>query len=133
MPTRAAVLRGLPPVTGHFSRCTVAFVRLILHKLISQLQSLQVAQLKLTRAAEESEYSAVVGGNAVYGGKITGPKWTTMSGELREGKMLVANFESYTNSGRGLTTCRSVDSLSESTADMIVEWLRSPSLAAQLK
>jgi len=71
--------------------------------------------------------------HALAGGGLSGPKWMTMSGELLEGKMLVANFESYSNSGRGLTTCRSVDSLSESTAEMIVEWLRSPTLGAKLK
>ena len=70
--------------------------------------------------------------HALGGGGWSGPKWMVMSGELREGNTLVASFESYTNSGRGFTTCRSVDSLSESTSDMIVEWLRSPTLGAKL-
>lgn len=70
--------------------------------------------------------------HALGGGGITGPKWMEMSGELWDGKNLVANFRSYTSSGRGLTTCRSVDSLSDSTADMIAQWLRSPSLGANL-
>ncbi|MBC7954655.1 MAG: hypothetical protein H7Y33_02125 [Cytophagales bacterium] len=71
--------------------------------------------------------------HALGGGGYTGPKWMTMSGELREGKALIANFESHSQSGRGLTTCRSVDSLSDSTTEMIVKWLRSPTLGAKLK
>ena len=71
--------------------------------------------------------------HALGGGGLSGPKWMAMSGELREGNALVANFDSYTSSGRGLTTCRSVDSLSDSTTDMIVEWLNTPTLGAKLK
>jgi len=71
--------------------------------------------------------------HALAGGGLSGPKWMAMSGELREGKLLVANFESYSSSGRGHTTCRSVDSLSDSTTGMIVAWLRSPTLGAKLK
>jgi hypothetical protein len=71
--------------------------------------------------------------HALAGGGLSGPKWMDMSGELWDGKTLVANFDSHSTSGRGLTTCRSVDSLSESTSDMIVEWLRSPTLDAKLK
>lgn len=71
--------------------------------------------------------------HALAGGGLSGPKWMTMAGELREGKLLVADFESHSTSGRGLTTCRSVDSLSDSTTSMIVEWLRSPTLGAKLK
>ena len=71
--------------------------------------------------------------HALGGGGLSGPKWMAMTGELREGNILVANFSSYTQSGRGLTTCRSVDSLSDSTAEMIVKWLRSPTLDAKLK
>lgn len=71
--------------------------------------------------------------HALGGGGLTGPKWMAMAGELRDGNALVASFYSYTTSGRGLTTCRSVDSLSDSTADMIVKWLLSPSMNAQLK
>jgi hypothetical protein len=71
--------------------------------------------------------------HALGGGGITGPKWMDMSGELREGDTLVANFVSHTKSGRGLTTCRSVDSLSDATTYMIVEWLRNPTLDAMLR
>ncbi|MDB5814034.1 MAG: hypothetical protein JWN23_1151 [Rhodocyclales bacterium] len=71
--------------------------------------------------------------HAVGGGGISGPKWMAMHGELREGPSLIASFESYDNSGRGLTTCRSVDALSEGTVEKIVEWLRNPSLGAKLK
>jgi len=71
--------------------------------------------------------------HALGGGGLSGPKWMAMTGELREGNILVANFSSYSQSGRGLTTCRSVDSLSDSTAEMIVKWLRSPTLDAKLK
>ena len=74
----------------------------------------------------------VNGVHAVGGGGFSGPKWMDMSGELREGNLLVASFQSHTNSGRGLTTCRSVDSLSDSTTDMIVEWLNNPTLDAKL-
>jgi len=70
--------------------------------------------------------------HALGGGGWTGPKWMDMSGELWDGKTLVGNFDAHTTSGRGLTTCRSVDSLSESAADKIVEWLRSPTLGASL-
>jgi hypothetical protein len=70
--------------------------------------------------------------HAVGGGGFSGPKWMDMSGELREGNTLVANFNSHTSSGHGFTMCKSVDSLSESTSDMIVEWLRSPTLGAKL-
>lgn len=70
--------------------------------------------------------------HALGGGGITGPKWMDMSGELREGNLLVASFHSHTNSGRGLTTCRSLDSLSDSTTEMIVKWLNSPSIGAKL-
>jgi hypothetical protein len=70
--------------------------------------------------------------HAVGGGGFTGPKWLSMSGELWDGKSLVASFESYTGSGRGLTTCRSVDSLTEKSADMISEWLLNPTLGAKL-
>ncbi len=71
--------------------------------------------------------------HAVGGGGLSGPKWMSLTGELYDGKTLVASFDSYTSSGRGLTTCRSVDSLSDSTAEMIVNWLRSPSMGAQLR
>ena len=70
--------------------------------------------------------------HALAGGGYTGPKWMDMSGELREGNVLVASFQSHATSGRGLTTCRSVDSLSDSTTEMIVKWLNSPSLDARL-
>jgi hypothetical protein len=75
----------------------------------------------------------VIDVHALAGGGWTGPKWMDMSGELWDGKTMVANFDSHTNSGRSLSTCGSVESLSESTADMIVEWLRSPSLGASLR
>lgn len=70
--------------------------------------------------------------HALGGGGLSGPKWMNMSGELRDGNMLVGSFRSHTRSGRGLTTCRSVDSLSESTVEMITEWLSNPSLDAKL-
>lgn len=70
--------------------------------------------------------------HAIGGGGYTGPKWMYMSGELLEGNLLVASFKSHSTSGRGLTTCRSLDSLSDSTTDMIVEWLNSPSIDAKL-
>ncbi|MGC4062297.1 MAG: hypothetical protein QM749_16190 [Aquabacterium sp.] len=70
--------------------------------------------------------------HALGGGGYTGPKWMDMSGELREGNVLVGSFHSHTNSGRGLTTCRSLDSLNDSTVDMIVQWLNSPSIDAKL-
>jgi hypothetical protein len=70
--------------------------------------------------------------HALGGGGYTGPKWMDMSGELREGDVLVGSFHSHTSSGRGLTTCRSVDSLNDSTVDMIVQWLNSPSIDAKL-
>lgn len=70
--------------------------------------------------------------HALGGGGYTGPKWMNMSGELREGNVLVGSFQSHTTSGRGLTTCRSVDSLNDSTVDMIVQWLNSPSIDAKL-
>lgn len=71
--------------------------------------------------------------HALGGGGYTGPKWMYMSGELFDGNALVASFKSRTNSGRGLTTCRSLDSLSDSTADLIVNWLNSPSMNAYLE
>ena len=71
--------------------------------------------------------------HALGGGGITGPKWMELSGELWDGKTVVGDFHSYTASGRGLTTCRSVDSLSDSSADLIAQWLRSPSMGAFLK
>ena len=70
--------------------------------------------------------------HAVAGGGLSGPKWMNMSGELREGNALVASFQSHSTSGRGLTTCRSVDSLSDDTTEMIVKWLNSPSIDAKL-
>lgn len=70
--------------------------------------------------------------HAIGGGGWSGPKWMDMSGELREGNVLVGSFHSHTTSGRGLTTCRSVDSLSDATIDMIVRWLKSPSIDARL-
>ena len=70
--------------------------------------------------------------HAAGGGGFSGPKWMDMSGELWDGKTRVANFDSHTNSGRGFTMCKSVESLSESTADLIAEWLRSPTLDAKL-
>jgi hypothetical protein len=70
--------------------------------------------------------------HALGGGGYTGPKWMYMSGELLEGNVLVASFKSHSTSGRGLTTCRSLDSLNDSTTDMIVNWLNSPSMGAQL-
>jgi hypothetical protein len=71
--------------------------------------------------------------HAAGGGGLSGPKWMDMSGELWDGKSLVASFESHSTSGRGLTMCRSVDSLSDSSADMIAKWLRSPTLDAKLR
>lgn len=70
--------------------------------------------------------------HALGGGGYTGPKWMDMSGELREGDLLVGSFQSHTTSGQGLTTCRSLDSLSDSTTEMIVQWLNSPSIDAKL-
>jgi hypothetical protein len=70
--------------------------------------------------------------HALGGGGWTGPKWMDMSGELWDGRIKVGSFESHVTGGMGFTTCRSVDSLSGSTADAIVEWLRSPSLDAHL-
>lgn len=71
--------------------------------------------------------------HALGGGGWSGPKWLSMAGELYDGKLLVGSFESYTTSGRGFTTCRSVDSLSDHTAEMIVNWLVSPTINAKLK
>ena len=70
--------------------------------------------------------------HALAGGGYSGPKWMDMSGELREGNLLVASFQSHSTSGRGLTTCRSLDSLSDDTTEMIVKWLNSPSIDAKL-
>lgn len=71
--------------------------------------------------------------HALGGGGYTGPKWMYMSGELFDGGALVASFKSRYTSGRGLTTCRSVDSLSDGTVDLIVNWLNSPSMNAHLE
>ncbi|MEP7099045.1 MAG: hypothetical protein ABI781_00955 [Burkholderiales bacterium] len=70
--------------------------------------------------------------HALGGGGWSGPKWMDLAGELYDGKTLVGSFESHTTSGRGLTTCKSVESLSESSADLIADWLRNPSLGARL-
>lgn len=70
--------------------------------------------------------------HALGGGGYTGPKWMDMSGELLEGDLLVGSFQSHTTSGHGLTTCRSLNSLSDSTTEMIVRWLNSPSIGAKL-
>jgi hypothetical protein len=91
-----------------------------------------------SRAIDVQQYSGrrlllrVHNVHALGGGGWTGPKWMDMSGELWDGKSLVGNFYAHTSSGRGLTTCRSVDSLSESAAYKIVEWLRNPTLGASL-
>lgn len=71
--------------------------------------------------------------HALGGGGWSGPKWLSMSGELYDGKLLVGSFQSYTTSGRGFTTCRSVDSLSDHTVEMVADWLISPTLNADLR
>jgi hypothetical protein len=71
--------------------------------------------------------------HAVGGGGFSGPKWLAMSGQLLDGKLLVGSFEAQTTTMRGgLTTCRTVDSLSDSATSMIVDWLRSPSIGSKL-
>lgn len=70
--------------------------------------------------------------HALGGGGLTGPKWMTMRGELREGTFLVGSFKSNSLRGRGLTTCRSLESLSDHTTSMITEWLKNPSLGSSL-
>ena len=70
--------------------------------------------------------------HALAGGGYCGPKWMAMSGELREGNLFVASFQSHSTLGRGLTTCRSLDSLSDDTTDMIAKWLNSPSIDAKI-
>lgn len=71
--------------------------------------------------------------HALGGGGWTGPKWMSLSGELHDGKALVGTFESYANSSRSLTACGSVSSLSEESAELIANWLRSPTMGARLK
>jgi hypothetical protein len=70
--------------------------------------------------------------HALGGGGWSGPKWLDMSGELWDGGAKIANFDLHTRAGRGLTTCRSVESLSDSASELIVEWLQSPTLGAKL-
>ncbi|MEN3110009.1 hypothetical protein ACFONG_12270 [Uliginosibacterium paludis] len=70
--------------------------------------------------------------HALGGGGFSGPKWMNMSGELRDGKLLVGSFHSHTTSGRGVTTCRSVDALIEKTVELISEWLSDPVIDADL-
>jgi hypothetical protein len=70
--------------------------------------------------------------HALAGGGFSGPKWAVMSGELREGDLTVASFSVKNTSGRGLTTCRSVDSLIDGLTWSIVQWLRGPTLGARL-
>lgn len=70
--------------------------------------------------------------HAVGGGGFTGPKWAVMSGEMREGDQVVASFSVKNTSGRGFTTCRSVDSLIDGLSWSIVQWLRGPTLGARL-
>lgn len=71
--------------------------------------------------------------HALGGGGWTGPKWMDMSGELWDGKAMVGSFDSHTEWGGGFTTCRSVESLSGATIELIVEWLRGPSIGAKLR
>jgi len=117
-------------------RFTTAMVGLLV-KTFNEYDPPPRAKLE-SRAIDIQQYSGrrlllrVNNVHALGGGGWTGPKWMDMSGELWDGKTLVGNFVSHTSSGRGLTTCRSVDSLNESTADKIVEWLRSPTLGATL-
>jgi hypothetical protein len=71
--------------------------------------------------------------HALAGLSFTGPKWMTMSGELREGEVTVASFSTRVSTGRGgFTVCGTVDSLSDSTVWLIVQWLRGPTLGANL-
>lgn len=71
--------------------------------------------------------------HALAGMSFTGPKWMTMSGELREGDVTVASFSTRVSTGRGgFTVCGTVDSLSSSTVWLIVQWLRGPTLNASL-
>jgi len=70
--------------------------------------------------------------HALGGGGFSGPKWMNLTGELYDGKSLVATFESYTNTGRGFTTCRSLGELSHHSAEIIAEWLRNPTMGARI-
>jgi len=70
--------------------------------------------------------------HAIGGYVSSGPKWMNMSGELWDGKSLVATFKSHSHTIGGITTCRAVNTLTDSTARMIADWLRSPSLGAKL-
>lgn len=71
--------------------------------------------------------------HALGGGGFSGPKWMSLAGELHDGNALVGTFQSYTPSGRGLTTCRSVDSLTDSSIYLINQWLRTPTMGAMLR
>lgn len=64
---------------------------------------------------------------------MTGPKWMEVSGELREGDLLVGSFTYRSTAGSGVSTCRSMESMADDTAWKISEWLLGPSVGAELK
>ena len=64
---------------------------------------------------------------------LTGPKWMEVSGELREGDLLVGSFTYVSHAGSGVSTCRSMESMADDTAWKISEWLLGPSVGAALK
>lgn len=71
--------------------------------------------------------------HAFIGFWITGPKWMQVSGELREGDLVVGSFKYISTAGSGVSTCRSLYAMSDDVAWKISEWLLGPSMDAELK
>jgi hypothetical protein len=75
---------------------------------------------------------------ALGGGPWTGTKYLEMTGELRDGALLVGNFTVHVDAnswgfGMPTGTCGSVAGLSDSATKLIVQWLRGPTLNARLR
>lgn len=140
--TGAEILLGAPDAINATVRDECGWPKGIVNRLLAAYNEIDEPPLRAKLEARSIDIENYPGRrlvlhvkevHALGGGGFSGPKWMSLSGELREGKTLVASFDSFTTSGRGLTTCRSVDSLSDSSVDMIVDWLRNPRPGAQLK
>jgi hypothetical protein len=70
--------------------------------------------------------------HAVGGHGFAGPSWAEIHGELHDGGKLVGSFTAHQHTMVGMTACGALDHLAKELGDDIADWLKEPTLDANL-
>ena len=71
--------------------------------------------------------------HAIPGGRVSGPKWGTLDGELRNDGRLIGSFKASRNTtSGGFGACANLDRVGEALGKDIALWLKAPIMDARL-